>query len=115
MLYLEIKLDKFLKFRRVKDEILSIPSHALKEKELNEKFNRQQLEEANSEARKLFDKTTKTITTGGSTSPTTGISTGGTTSTVTVKGELYDRKQALIKDLQNKYSKEQIESIKFFV
>ena len=58
--YKEKREDTFYQYRRIKEQVFNSPKHALEVKKIEEKFNRKKLEEARSDARKLFDGTVKT-------------------------------------------------------
>ena len=96
--YAEKREDTFYQYRKITDKVFSSPKHALEVKKVEEKFNRERLEEANSEARKLFDYNSSFNT-----------DFTGNRYKVTTKGELLDRKNDFIKQLKNTYSEEQLQ------
>ena len=110
--YKEKREDTFYQYRRIKEQVFNSPKHALEVKNIEERFNRKKLEEAQSEARKLFDGTAKSVI-----DPTSPVYPNFNTSVLDLNtyklefedGELTQRKRDFIKQLKNTYSEEQLE------
>ena len=89
------------KSRYYKDKVFESPAHILQEKELKEKFNRKNLEDANSEASKLFE------------APVYGHHgntdfTGNKVMSRSEGGALHAARQAQVKDLQKRFTTDEL-------
>ena len=94
-----------------KDKVFESPAHILQEKELKEKFNRKNLEEAQSEARKLFDGTASYVDTYEGLLPVLDANGNKVQELKFEPGILTAAREAQIKDLQKRFTTEELNTL----